>query len=367
MIWLKVFSRPADPRRDEQGIVFISALFAIVITMVAGALLVSISSGELRLSTGHRLRTKAFDVAEAGIDHAMWKLQGRPDWRDGYSNTEFDDGKYTVTATDLGGGSADLRLTSTGKFQAARRKVIADVKFVPHPAIKYALFSEQTLNFGNLFLAKGDVRTNGDFNVNANVQVQGNIQVSGAINQKLGTNLMVSGSTEVGIAPLTRPKPPLRWFELNADQILEGNRIFYPPGGGGGFLTQLIDGLIVVKGDVTIQGRVRNQTVIVASGNININGNIDYQQGTDAILFLFSFGTTTMTGEAQIDSCIFSYGPVIDLSTRPGHVFGTVLGASLDYNMQLQIEYDPRCASAKLPGLPFQEFKVVRWEEVFQF
>ncbi|MBI2848771.1 MAG: hypothetical protein HYX88_01390 [Chloroflexi bacterium] len=383
-----LFKTWKDFRRNERGVVFIVALFAVVVAVVAGSFVVTLAGTEVRLAYNYRHRQEALNVAEAGVEHATWQLQGRPGWDEGYQDIEFGS-KYSVAVNgledagvdDLGacggrrtkgksGGLGEIdgitsyKLTGTGISEHAKRVVETEVRLKAHPSALNALFIEETVNFQDLFITSGCFRTNGNAVISKNVRVEGNLTTGGTVIEQ-GGNLTVLGTIQQNVLPLNRPKPPLRWFEINADQILDGDQVFSPPIGSGGILTQLIDGLIVVKGDLTIQGKVNTKTSIMATGNIIINGNIDYVTNSGALLALTSFGTITMTGEAQIDAFLYSYQPLINLATQPAHVFGAVSGQSLVYDRQLQIDYDPRWVRAPVPGLAFMRLETISWKEIW--
>ncbi len=130
-----------------QGVLFLLIVFALLLA-VLGVTFLARMHLQHRLAGGQLQALAARYVAEAGVEKAMWYLEGRaPDgsddasWRPhGYSEELQADGlrgRYTVEIHDVPGGS--VAITSWGEVGTARRGVRVIAKVSPR-ALGYALF-----------------------------------------------------------------------------------------------------------------------------------------------------------------------------------------------------------------------------------
>lgn len=107
--------------RSENGFAVYIALGIISIMMVVGAGLITIADNELSSARHISDRNKAYYMAEAGINHALWELN-QETAGDGIipETTDYGEGKYSVTYFNQ-------VLTSTGIFNGITRKIIVNV------------------------------------------------------------------------------------------------------------------------------------------------------------------------------------------------------------------------------------------------
>src|SRR3990167_4752055 len=109
-------------------ILIIAIIFLAVILVLSAALFTSVA-GFLRFGSNSILREQATNLAEAGVDKAIWQLNENPSGYSGETNTSLGTtGTFTVTIEDK---SATKEITSTGyvpNVNAPRAKRTIKVK-----------------------------------------------------------------------------------------------------------------------------------------------------------------------------------------------------------------------------------------------
>lgn len=90
---------PCAIRKDGGSAIIVALSFLSVLAIMASAFvanLVSSSKFQASLEAG----TKSFYIAEAGMNHAIWKLDKLGNSYHGESNVEFADGRFDITIKD---------------------------------------------------------------------------------------------------------------------------------------------------------------------------------------------------------------------------------------------------------------------------
>lgn len=100
----------------NNGSVILMVIFVVTLlaTIVMGML--QINTEEIQLVQNQIYAAQALGIAEAGLNDAFAELRDDPDWRTGFTDKAFANGKYTVTVTELSStaSSAELQIISTG-------------------------------------------------------------------------------------------------------------------------------------------------------------------------------------------------------------------------------------------------------------
>jgi hypothetical protein len=176
--------------RNNKGVALITTFLVITVLLIYSAAFVSISISQNTSADIFKRRMRAFNLAEAGLDHTItWlRAQGSPPvgnqtnpWG-GAQN--IGGGSYSVTITDLGaiGGSGNIRryrVTSTGVFRNMNR-VLANYVQVDNYA-RYIWFTDsETFNGINVWFwtqdyLSGPTHTNAHFNIFRNPVFAGEV------------------------------------------------------------------------------------------------------------------------------------------------------------------------------------------------
>lgn len=96
----------------KKGITIVAVVMVVMILSIIGLAFLNMSGLESILAKRQIFYFKALNIAEAGLERAMWKLTKQPSWRTGWNNVPFDDGYYSITLTNQPDGT--ILITSTG-------------------------------------------------------------------------------------------------------------------------------------------------------------------------------------------------------------------------------------------------------------
>ena len=111
---------------DRRGAVLIMTFIIMVTLMAMTAGFLFMTSGQLRGAAYDVVSSKAFWLAEAGLQDVIQKLTSDPDYRDSPTavSSDFGDGSYSVTVTK---DDTTYTLTSTGTVDVISRKITMSV------------------------------------------------------------------------------------------------------------------------------------------------------------------------------------------------------------------------------------------------
>ena len=118
---------------NQKGMALLTTLIFVFILVTFAIALLIMTSNDTKLSALQRDSTKAFYIAEAGIEKTLYDLkkdyESDQDWDNGingYTSSEvsFGEGTYTVTLSNL--SSNNVTIKSKGKYDNSIRYVQVD-------------------------------------------------------------------------------------------------------------------------------------------------------------------------------------------------------------------------------------------------
>jgi hypothetical protein len=98
--------------RKENGVVAIIAVFIMLVLAILGAVLASLQGADFESSKHLMDSTRAFYIADGGLQHGLRKLADDVNWRTTGETYTFGLGQYTLVSEDGAEGAVDV--TSTG-------------------------------------------------------------------------------------------------------------------------------------------------------------------------------------------------------------------------------------------------------------
>jgi hypothetical protein len=301
---------------NKKGFLLAASVFLMVfLATLLGASMMRVQI-QSRLAETQQASLNAFSCAEAGIEAGLRELRGNlnadpnrnpnanadvfsgPD----FNNVNLAQGSYTVTAavgTPLPGNRPTVALTSTGTSLIGitgrnLNRTLDVTVLVENPAS----FFTSTLE-GDITLV-GGTNINGDLmarNITYNaagspIVINGNVSYTGTETVNGNPNNIIINKTPNG----TRTqRAPIVYVSLDVPRYqtlatTAGGRAITENFTHNGNInrtdlsadpnTPLAQGLVYVEGDVFISGTVTQSMLIVATGNINITGDITYQLDT---------------------------------------------------------------------------------------
>jgi len=307
--------------KSRKGIAIVLTFMVTSVLLISSGVFVSMAINQNLTADIYKRRTKAFYMAEAGLDHAVYWLraQGQPPignrtnpW--GGVQT-IKEGNYSVTITDLGivGGTGTLRrykVTSTGTF-GNKSRVLTNFLQVDNYA-RYLWFTDREIYGGtNVWFwsqdhLNGPTHTNGHYNIYGNPIFESEVRsVDDYIRfYNNGHNVNLQQTTnppfdlpdfqqgvDFGVAPTTMPTQALslRSAASSGGISLTGNTTLVLNSNGTMNVTNAARGwnnrnmalpgngaLFVNSGTLTMTGTLNGRLTAGASSNVIIPNNIVY-------------------------------------------------------------------------------------------
>ena len=253
------------------------------------------------LATSHNVRrmahvVRARAIAEAGANRAYSALRDDFSLRGSsptnlFPQTEFGGGHYTVNVEPSEGGL--VRVISTGQSGSATHRIGVDLRDANYgggvpPFMEYTIFSNGPMTFnGTPLLINGDLQTNGDFTLSGeDVNIEGmifapNIEDTGVSEEKRGEwkpipfpqladpefQEFLDAAREAGtLTEYSESKTFHGDHQFHGITVVDGDVTFQGAG------NREIEGMLYVAGDLTANGSTTLKGVILAEGEIIING-----------------------------------------------------------------------------------------------
>ncbi len=346
------------------GVVLGLALLSLVAVSVVWS-----GTRELQMAAYHRDAVQALHVAEAGLERAISLLETRPGWRETITNDyrgpggqprindPFDFGThlgaYRVTFSQPAPDTVLVR--SAGTVARAARAVQGLVGLEPPEAVRYVLFSDVSLYVaGDAASLTGDVFVNGDLTNRARVEVDGSVYLTGRlVNVGKRARVEASGGVFEGVAPVTRPLPPLGWYEALATTVLDGDRELVDP--------VLADEVLVVRGDLTIRGTYGGRGTIVVTGQVVVSRDLLRGDPADG-LALIGLQDLVVAPGRRVEALLYVYGEA-HLGARVS-LDGALVAAAAYWPTRLEATHAVPPPAALPPGLPGLRAVLLEWQEV---
>ncbi|MFQ6002510.1 MAG: PilX N-terminal domain-containing pilus assembly protein, partial [Candidatus Zixiibacteriota bacterium] len=138
--------------QNQKGTALLIALMMMLMLSLISIASVMTSVTDMDISQNAKQGTRAFYLAEAGIERSIAQLSDSISWRDGYTNEPLDGGTYNVLIQDSSSVPSlgqNLLITSTGDIYGARSTV--EVTLAPNfkRRFTYGLFAEDDLTIRN--------------------------------------------------------------------------------------------------------------------------------------------------------------------------------------------------------------------------
>jgi len=354
----------AVQRRSENGFALISAAAFLVLLLGFGASMLQQTIQELHRADRAKKETRAFNLAEAGIDYAVWRLYNG----DGstlpvtWSRSDLEGGGFAVNVASYDGTADTVVLNSTGNSQGQ----VSIVKVVgcflrtepdtQNPVFDHALFSDADLTLTGTFDLKGNVHSNGKVKCQGGPSVDGDLSAVGPIT--IQGSATITGSKTSGVPRVGMPTIDLAYYRSVATTVFTGDTTLSG--------TTTLDGVTFIDGNANISGQVQGTGVIVVAGNVRVNGNVTLSSGDDEFAIVAT-GTVRINGNCRIEGWVYTHNvdvPSEFLGQGTAEIVGGVAADVINCNGTLKVEY--KQPTVDLPGgasAPAQ-FDAVSWRRL---
>lgn len=381
---------------NQKGMALLTTLIFTFVLVTFGVALLTMTSNDSKLSTLQRESTRAFYLAETGIEKAMWymnfsseNLEGLS-WRgtlheEGENSTEYFDTHFEVDEVDAN-GSTIATLVSAGtvddgsQFSKGSRTI--EVRLIK------GVITSPGMTYNHAILTDGDMTLNGGISISGNIHANGFLTNNGIIDfaaggkatAEVGTN--DSNLCTVNNIYVTLPKIDFGYFRLQvinpADPDSENS--VPPTGKYYGTNTSVefntpeeLVGTHYVDGDVTIKTDIKlNNATIFATGTITVLGNGDVTLGNkieDHPLALIAKGNITIGGSVHGEGIIqstegsFTSNGVVDINEGVVYAKEGIFngGGGAEFN----VKYPTALSIIPIPGIGVEAWKKISWRETY--
>lgn len=379
---------------NQKGMALLTTLIFVFILVTFGVALLTMTSNDTKLSTLQRDSTKAFYLADAGIEKALWYLNTPEDlggkdmylWRPSYPNP-FVEGTsleyYEISIENK--GDISLGEEETDKIEITSRGVVknSDGTVVGKRTVivtaKIGISPSSDISYDYAILTDGNMTLNGGISVSGSIHSNGNISVSGTKFSLVNGTATAVGSTDYGTSVGEEgrqefPKIDWEYFENQAriadrDPGVEGH--YYGDNTSVVFNTDTsLSGIHFIDGDVKIQANLTlNNATIFATGIIDVIGSGDVYLNNDTSnpLALIAKGDITLRGSAHGEGIIQSEKTVTvngNVNIEKGAIYASD-GVFNGGGGNINVVYDTGLAGQVIPGTGVDVYIKISWREVY--
>ncbi len=343
----------------------------LVITMLGSLLFLSSyfleqSTSEIKIAKSENAATKGYYLAESGINEAIFKLKYDATWRGKFLNgtlagdnfnrsSVFDTkGAYTVSASSIADGLADITVTATYQVGSknSQRVIKARLAKASNPAYSWSqtffgggVGGQQN---GNITTGRDCTINGGRIHANQNLKITSHsdltindaeVTSSNNIITNAGSSLVLNNSTQteglpsIGMPIVDFDSSSLTSLKNRASQVYTAAQFSALPSG------TTLNGITFVTGTATWTNKnLTVNGVLAASGNINISLNSGkiFTVNTDAsgsgILGKADIGISLTGATLNLNGLIYTANALdIDInSTSTFNITGGIIGWHVD-------------------------------------
>jgi len=306
-----------EMRSGERGQALILVMLVLLVVAVLGSAAVTLTASHRQTAARQRNLVQAYYAADAGVERALviikshptdfWSkfpLENKPLRNEPYAGGEIE----RVTVKEIPGGpGTGVEITSVGTFNEARKTLVIRMRvFAPGDLLKGVSILPEEQGYelkitGNITLQGPNSNSRPVFLVNGSLEVKRSVDFSGADVYASGEIEGLTGANVHPNYPAIPPFPVLEeeWYRSGADHGYQEDVSFggAAPGGGsgqgqgqegqGGDVAEY-DGVYFVDGNVEISGTYSGKAVIVATGNIEVTGDLRAEDRDNDLLVLIS-------------------------------------------------------------------------------
>lgn len=372
--------------RKETGAAMIIAIGALFLMTVLGASLMLVTTNEYQAIIHDRESTKAYFLAEAGIEKALKEINSDQNYSGIASPANLADGQYEISVTSAANPNQKV-LTSTGyypdKSSYKAKRVIRAILFVDIDQVSFSYAMQAGaggIEVGGSSEVVGTLYSNGNIDtIGKSCEIQGDAYAVGSISNA-PDNPQISGQENRG-AP-TKPLPefnlPYWQAKTTAGGVIEG----FSSKAGTTYLgpkkiigdLKLTGGTLVLTGPIWVTGNIdiggnaiikldpafaTYGTLVMADGTISLAGTASYQGTTQNgyIMFVSNYVSTTdygisLNGGTNAFENIACYAKESGVSIQGSGDVVALTGYRLQISGNGEIRYKSGLADAKFSGSP---------------
>ena len=379
---------------NQKGMALITTLIFVFVLVSFGVALLTMTSNDSKLSTLQKESTRAFYLAETGIEKSLWYINFSPDnnlgldWRteeypsdnnyheDVGSSDEYFKVWVTTDTEDPDDGEATIiKFVSTGtvdkggEYNKGSRSI--EVKLIK------GIAQSDSLSYNYAILTDQDMTINGNIYINGDIHSNEDITVAGTTFDL--TNGTASASGDIYGFPdgfsnqPTQPIPVVDFDHYKA--IAQGDGGVYYSDSKIFNTNETITGIHFIEGDVWIKPPCSELIIqdggIFATGEIKVDGGvevfIEHSDSYDNPLALIAQGDITIGGTVHGEGVIQTDG-TFTLNGTINIEVGCVVAEDGIFNGgggDMNIVYDNGLQDDIIEGTGVEVWKKASWREVY--
>ena len=368
---------------SQKGMALLTTLIFVFILVTFAVALLTMTSNDSKLSTLQRESTRAFYLAETGIEKSIWYLNSSEDNPDGLYfvgslhggevTTEFYD--VDISEIDTTGPDEIKTLISTGKvvgggeYNKGTRKI--EVK------VKKGIKQSPNLTYDYAVLTDGDMEIDGGVTFHGNIHSNNDLTNNGTINMEYGSATS-TGNTNYGTGNQPYQEFPHIYWDYYEDismtqEMIEGNTYNNHYSGDVTFdAPDTLYGIHFIDGNVTIKtDLILHDAAIFATGYIEVKGGIGDVTLDNADnpnpLSLVAKGYIKISGSVHGDGIIQTESDFRldgNVNIQKGAIYaddGVFHGGGGSMN----VYYDTDMTDIVVPGTGIPVWVKISWREVY--
>jgi cytoskeletal protein CcmA (bactofilin family) len=346
---------------NQKGMALLTTLIFVFILVTFAVALLTMTSNDTKLSTLQRESTRAFYLAETGIEKAIWYLNSSEENEAGL-NYEGPTKTLISTGKVVGGGEYNK---GTRKIEVRLEK---GIKESPNLTYDYAVLTD-----GNMIL-------DGGITFHGNIHSNSDLTNNGTINMEYGSATATGNTNDPVLCKDEQPYQefPHIWWDHYEDisetqEIIDTHTYNKHYSGDVTFdAPDTLYGIHFIDGNVTISTElILNDAVIFATGYIWVKGGVgDVTLNKDdnsnplslvAKDYIRIDGNVHGEGIIQTESTFTLNGNV---NIQPGAIYaddGVFHGGGGSMN----VYYDTSLADVAVPGTGIPVWVKISWQEIY--
>ena len=380
---------------NQKGMALLTTLIFVFILVTFAVALLTMTSNDTKLSTLQRDSTKAFYLAEAGIEKALWYLNTPEDlggkdifmWRP-TSDTPFIEEVapleyYEISIENVGialgfdDATERTEITSVGIIEGENGKVVGRRAVIV--TAKIGISPSDNLSYNHTIFTEGNMTLNGGITISGSIHSNSDLTANGnEVDLQNGT-ATAFGSTNIGIGGQPKqdyPKIDWEYFEglaKSADEDLADSIEGHYYGDNTSVIFNTISSL---KGTHFIDGDVKIQTVltlnnatIFATGTIEVigSGEVNSINSPSTPLTLIAKDNITIGGSVHGEGIIQTEGTFTsngNVNIDEGAVYA-VSGVLNGGGGNINLVYSAGYAGMIVPGTGVEVYLKTSWREAY--
>ncbi len=365
---------------NQKGMALLTTLIFVFILVTFAVALLTMTSNDSKLSTLQRESTKAFYLAETGIEKAIWYLNSSEENSlglyfvgslHGGSAIEFYD--VDVSEIDTTGPYEVKTLISTGKVREAgeynkgTRKIEVKLKkgVAPSGGLNYthAIFTNNDMTVNGGVSVSGDIHSNGDLTVSS-TEV---FNLVNGVATASGTNNFGDGDQPA------QDYPAIAWdyFQDLAEREIDGG-YYYENSYTFEGVDTILTGIHFINGNVIIKNNIfLINATIIATGSIDVLGSGDVTLGNEIIehpLSLVAKEEIVIRGSVHGEGIIQTEGNFRNLGNvniQEGAIYAELGVFNGGGGAAFNIWYSTKLLDLPVPGTGIPVWKKISWREAY--